>query len=121
MSFADAWGPPNLSDGVSGRQNRGQIEDSRRGQVEFGSGRILSNIRVVFNDYQISIPHTPSPKGRARAILFSTQYSPRTNWAHLLFVPFPWVNSSISTKLSCGATSPIQSAARFYFPPMMVY
>jgi len=51
--------------------------------------------------------------------LFSlaTQFSPRTKWAHLLFVPFPGVNSSISTKLSCGATSPIQSAARFYFPP----
>jgi hypothetical protein len=42
MSFAGAWGPPNLGDGVSGRQDGGQIQDSRRGQVEFRSGRILT-------------------------------------------------------------------------------
>jgi len=42
MSFAGAWVPPNLGDGVSGRQDGGQIEDFRRGQVEFRSGRILN-------------------------------------------------------------------------------
>jgi len=42
MSFVGAWGPPNLGDGVSGRQDGGQTEDSRRGQVEFRSGRILT-------------------------------------------------------------------------------
>jgi hypothetical protein len=47
----------------------------------------------------------------------TTQFSPRTKWAHLLHVPFPWVNSSIPVKLSCGATSLFQNAARFYFPP----
>jgi len=36
MSFAGAWGPPNLGDGVSGRQDGGQIEDSRRAKLNFG-------------------------------------------------------------------------------------
>jgi len=34
-----------------------------------------------------------------------------------LFVPFPWLNSSNSIKLSYGATSLFLNAARFYFPP----
>jgi len=34
-----------------------------------------------------------------------------------VFVRFLWVDSSISIELSCGATSPFQNAARFYFLP----
>ena len=41
MSFAGAWGPQILGDGESGRQDRSRIHDSRRGQIEFRSGRNL--------------------------------------------------------------------------------
>jgi len=47
MSFAGAWGPPNLGDGESGRQDGGQIEDSRRGQVELRFVRILTASRLA--------------------------------------------------------------------------
>ena len=59
-------------------------------------------------------PPASSSKG---ALTAYTQFSPRTKWSNLLFVPFPRVNSSISKKLSYGATFPVQNAARFFFLP----
>jgi len=38
-------------------------------------------------------------------------------FALFIFVPFRLVDSSISKRLSCGAISPFENAARFDLPP----